>query len=60
MQNKLVQVPQLVAEAGLTIAALLGCAEFIFKEGVVLGADDGEVVAHDGVGGRDACAEMGG
>lgn len=50
MQNELVQVAELIRESGLSIAALLGRAEFVLKEGVVLGADNGEVVAHDGRG----------
>lgn len=51
MQDKLVQVPGLLGEARLPIAALLACAELVLEERVVLGADDGEVVAHGpGVG----------
>jgi len=39
-------VAGLFAEAWLAVVALLGGAEFVFEEGVVLGADYGEVVAH--------------
>lgn len=53
MQNELVQMADLVVESGLAVAALFRCAEFIFEKGVVLGADDGEVVTHDGEGIRD-------
>lgn len=48
MQDELVQVLDLLVEARLAIAALLGCAELVLEKGVVLGADDGEVVAHGG------------
>lgn len=48
MKNELVQVSDLVGEARLAIAALLGGTEFVFKERVVLCADNGEVVAHGG------------
>ena len=37
----------LVGELGLAIAALFGGAEFVFEEGVVLGAYNGKVIAHD-------------
>lgn len=60
MQNQLVQMAQLVIEARLAVTALLRCAELVLEEGVVLSADNGEVVAHDGGAGRGACAEMGG
>lgn len=46
VQDELVQVAGLVREARLPIAALLGGAELVLEEGVVLGADDGEVVGH--------------
>lgn len=46
MQDELVQMASLVAEAGLAVAALLGRAEFVLEERVVLGADDGEVIRH--------------
>lgn len=46
MENELVQMTQLVREARLSVTALLGCAELVLEEGVVLGADNGEVVAH--------------
>lgn len=48
MQNKLVQVSELVCESGLPIAALFRCTEFVFKEGIILGANNGKVVAHYG------------
>lgn len=48
VQDELVQVADLVGEAGLPIAALLGAAKLVFEERVVLGADYGEVVAHGG------------
>jgi hypothetical protein len=43
-----------VAEARDAVAALLGGAELVLEEGVVFGADDGEVEGHGGrtVGGR--------
>lgn len=46
VQDELVQVAGLVREARLPIAALLGRAELVLEEGVVLGADDGKVVGH--------------
>lgn len=46
VQHQLVQVPHLLGEARLPVAALLRGAELVLEEGVVLGADDGEVVAH--------------
>ncbi len=46
MQDELVQVAQLLGEARLAIAALLRRAELVLEQRVVLGADDGEVVAH--------------
>ena len=46
VQDELVQVPRLLGEPRLPIAALLAGAEFVLEERVVLGADDGEVVAH--------------
>lgn len=49
VQDELVQVAGLVREARLPIAALLGGAELVLEEGVVLGADDGEVVGHGSV-----------
>lgn len=36
----------LLGEARLTIAALLRGAELVLKQGIILGADYGEVVAH--------------
>lgn len=47
MQDKLVQVPRRLGEARLPVAALLAGAELVLEQRVVLGADDGEVVAHD-------------
>jgi hypothetical protein len=44
MDNKLVQVSGLVAEARLAVTALLGGSEVILKQGVVLGANHGKVV----------------
>lgn len=55
VQNELVQVTDLVAEARLSVAALLRGAELMLKQGVVLGADDGEIVTHR-VAGRIGCA----
>lgn len=49
VQDELVQVAGLVREARLPIAALLGGAELVLEEGVILGADDGEVVGHGSV-----------
>lgn len=46
MQDELVEVPHLLGETRLPVAALLGGAELILEERVVLRADDGEVVAH--------------
>lgn len=46
VHDELVQVPGLVAEARLAVAALLGCAEVILEQRVVLGANYGEVVGH--------------
>lgn len=46
MQDELVQMTSLVAETGLAVAALLGGAEFVLEERIVLGADDGEVIRH--------------
>jgi hypothetical protein len=39
-----------VAEARDAVAALLGGAELVLEEGVVLGADDGEVEGHGEAG----------
>lgn len=44
VQDELVQMTSLVAEAGLAVAALLGGAELVLEERIVLGADDGEVI----------------
>lgn len=49
VQDELVQVAGLIREARLPIAALLGSAELVLEEGVVLGADDGKVVGHGSV-----------
>lgn len=46
MQDELVEVADLVAEARLTVAALLRGAKLVLKEGVILSADDRKVVAH--------------
>lgn len=46
MQDELVQMASLVAEARLAVTALLGRAELVLEERVVLGADDGEVIRH--------------
>ena len=46
VQDELVQVPRLLAEASLAVAPLLARAEFVFEERVVLRADYSEVVAH--------------
>lgn len=46
MDDELVHVAGLVAEARQAVASLLRGAEFILEERVVLGADDGEVVGH--------------
>ena len=46
VQDYLVQVPHLICEPRLAIAALLGCAKLVLKERVVLRADNGKVVAH--------------
>lgn len=46
MQDELVQVPRLVAEAREPVAALLGRAELVLEQRIVLRADDGEVVRH--------------
>ena len=46
VQDQLVHMPHLVGEARLAVAALLRGAELVLEEGVVLGADNGEVVAH--------------
>lgn len=46
VKNELVQVSHLFGEARLAIAALLGGAELILEQGIVLGADNGKVVAH--------------
>ena len=41
-------MPDLVGEARLAVAALLGGAELILEERVVLRANNGKVVAHGG------------
>lgn len=46
VQDELVQVSHLFGEAGLAIAALLRGAELVLEQGIVLGADNGKVVAH--------------
>ncbi len=46
MDDELVHVAGVVAEARDAVAALLGGAEFVLEEGVVLCAYDGEVVGH--------------
>lgn len=46
VKNELVQVSHLFGEARLAVAALLGSAELILEQGIVLGADNGKVVAH--------------
>lgn len=40
-------MPRRLGEARLPVAALLAGAELVLEQRVVLGADDGEVVAHD-------------
>lgn len=61
MQDELVQVSHLFGEAGLAIAALLRGAELVLEQGIVLGADNGKVVAHRAAApphiGRGFCAE---
>lgn len=49
MDDELVQVPRLLAEARLAVAALLAGAELVLEQRVVLRANDGEVVGHGGV-----------
>jgi hypothetical protein len=46
VDDELVQMPGLVAEARLAVAALLGGSEVIFEQGVVLGANYGEIIGH--------------
>lgn len=46
VQDELIEVAGLVREAGHAVAALLRGAELVLEEGVVLGANDGEVVRH--------------
>lgn len=46
MDDKLVQVAGLLGKVRLAIAALLGGAELVLEERVVLRADDGKVVGH--------------
>lgn len=43
----MVQLSRLFGEARHAVAALFAGAKVILKERVVLGADNGEVVAHD-------------
>lgn len=60
VQDELVQVSHLFGEAGLAIAALLRGAELVLEQGIVLGADNGKVVAHRAAApphiGRGFCA----
>lgn len=46
VDDELVHVPGLLAEARLAVPALLRRAELVLEERVVLRADDGEVVRH--------------
>lgn len=46
VDDELIHVARLFAEARHAIAALLGGAKFVFEEGGVFCADDGEVVGH--------------
>lgn len=46
VQDELVQVAGLVAEAREAVAALLRRAKLVLEQRVVLGANDGEVVGH--------------
>lgn len=46
VDNKLVKMSSLVAEAWLTVTALLGGAKVILEQGVVLSANDGKIVRH--------------
>lgn len=39
-------MPDLLGEARLSISALFRCAKLILEKGVILGADNGEIVAH--------------
>jgi hypothetical protein len=57
VQNELIQMPNVIREARLAVAALLGGPELVFEERIVQGADNGKVVAHRGgeafrIGGR--------
>lgn len=46
MQNDLVQVPDLLGKARLAIAALLRGPKLVLEQRVILGADNGKIVAH--------------
>lgn len=46
MQDELVQMTDLIAEARLAIAALFRGAELMFKQRVVLSANNGKVITH--------------
>jgi hypothetical protein len=63
VQDELVQVSHLFGEAGLAIAALLRGAELVLEQGVVLGANNGKIIAHRAAVpphiGRGFCARRG-
>jgi hypothetical protein len=44
MDDELVHVSGLMAETGNAVSTSLGSAEFMFEEGIISRADDGEVV----------------
>jgi hypothetical protein len=46
MDDELVEISRVQREAGLAIAALLGCSEFVLEERVVFGADYAKIVRH--------------
>lgn len=46
MEDELVEVPGLLRKSRLAVAALFRGAELVFEEGIILGADYGEVVGH--------------
>lgn len=46
VEDELIQVSDLFVEPGLAVASLLGGAELVLEERVVLGPDYGEVVGH--------------
>lgn len=47
MDDELVELSRLFREARHAVAALFAGAKFILEERVILGANDGKVVAHD-------------